>query len=69
MEIDAISPDAANRVTNLLMGAANGRREFDDPLRVETIYDEQRGRMKIILVGSMDNNALLFKLIKASLES
>src|SRR5438105_174162 len=54
VEIDAISPDAANRVTNLLMGAANGRREFDDPLRVETIYDEQRGRMKIILVGSMD---------------
>src|SRR3979490_2378634 len=36
VEIDAISPDLANRVTNLLMGAAKGRGQREDPLRIET---------------------------------
>lgn len=69
VEIDAISPETANRLTNLLVGAANGRGSRDEPLRVETIYDEARGRMKIILVGSMDTNASMFKVIQALLES
>jgi len=69
VEIDAISPDAANRLTTSLMGAANGRRPGDEPLRIETIYDAERARMKIILVGAMDTNASFFKLIRAVLES
>jgi excisionase family DNA binding protein len=69
VEIDAVSPDAANRLTTLLIGTANGRGQGVEPLRVETIYDRERARMKIILVGGMDANASLFKLIKAVLES
>jgi excisionase family DNA binding protein len=69
VEIDAISPESATRLTNLLIGVANSRGQSDDPLRVETIYDEARGRMKVILVGSMDMNASLFKVIKALLEA
>jgi excisionase family DNA binding protein len=38
VEIDAISPETAHRLTTLLMGAASG-------IRIETIYDEQRGRI------------------------
>lgn len=69
VEIDAISPDTVNRVTNLIMGAANGRRPGDGPLRIETIYDAERARLKIILVGGMDANASYFKLISVALES
>jgi excisionase family DNA binding protein len=69
VEIDAISPETANRVTNLLVGAANSRSSQDEPLRIETIYDEARARMKIILVGSMDKNAAMFKVIRAVLDS
>jgi excisionase family DNA binding protein len=74
VEIDAISPDLANRVTNLLMGAANSRGQSEhaqnhQPLRVETIYDQVRARLKIILVGSIDTNASVLKVIKALLES
>jgi len=63
VEIDAISPDSANRVTNLLMGAANSRRPGDEPLRIETIYNQERARLKIILVGGIDTNASMLKLI------
>ena len=69
VEIDAISPEAANRVTTMLMGAAHGRRPGDEPLRIETIYNEERASLKVILVGGMDTNASLFKLIRAVLES
>ncbi len=62
VEIDAISPELANRLTNGLMAAASG-------VRVEAIYDHERGRMKIILVGSMEKNASYFKFIEALLES
>src|ERR1700730_15399487 len=33
VQIDAIDPDQASRMTNLLLGAAKGPREDDEPLR------------------------------------
>ena len=69
VEIDAVSPDTANRVTSLLGGAHNARRSGDEPLRIESIYDAERARMKIILVGGMDTNASYFKIISAVLDS
>jgi len=69
VEIDAISPDLASRVTTLLMSSANGRREGDEPLRIETIYDAERARMKIVLLGGMETTGSYFKIVKAVLES
>ena len=68
VEIDAVSPETASRLTNSLVAVANSRGATDEPLRVETIYDETRGRMRVILVGSMEMNASLFKIISALLE-
>ena len=62
VEIDAISPETANRLTTSLMGGAKG-------IRIEAIYNAERGHMKIILVGSMDSNASYFKFIDLILES
>jgi excisionase family DNA binding protein len=69
VEIDAVSPEVANRLTTILMGAAKGRGAGEEPLRIETIYNEERASMKIILVGGMDSNASLFKVIQAVLGS
>jgi len=69
VQIDAISPDASSRVTNLLVGAANSRRGSEEPLHIETIYDEVRGRLKVILVGDMDTNAAMLKVISGLLEA
>jgi len=57
------------RVANLLLSTAKSREEADEPLRVETIYNEERARLKIILVGSLETSASLLKLIKAILET
>lgn len=53
VEIDAISPESANRITNMLTGGAQHHGEDDQPLRVESIYNAERGRLKVILTGSM----------------
>ena len=67
--IDAISPADANRVTTMLVGIANSRRAPDAPLRIETIYNEERASLKIVLAGDMETHADLFKVIKAVLQA
>ena len=63
VQIDAISADAASRVTNTLMAAVKGRNQDDEPLRIDTIYDEERGRLKVILTGSIGTVTWLLKVI------
>lgn len=68
VEVDAIAPDDASRITNSLLAAAKGRRDGDAPLRIETIYDEERGRLKVVVVGDLRASAALFALIQALAE-
>ncbi len=62
VEIDAVSPELSDRLTKVVMVAAEGT-------RVEAIYHREHGRLKIVLVGSMEQNAAYFKLIAAVLEA
>lgn len=57
--IDAISADAASRVTNSLLAAAKGRRAADEPLRIQTFYDEESARLKIVVIGGLHATATL----------
>ena len=53
VEIDAISPEAASRISNGLVAAAKNHGDEDQGLRIESIYNEERGRLKVILTGSI----------------
>jgi excisionase family DNA binding protein len=61
VEIDAISSEAANHLSMTLVSAANG-------IRIEAIYNPERARLKIILVGDLEKNASYLKFISAMLE-
>ncbi len=67
IEIDAISPEGATRVTNNLLGAAKNP-DREQPLRVESIYNETRAHLKVIVTGGLDETAWMLRLLKASLE-
>ena len=67
--VDAISRQDADRVMTLVMAAVNGRREDDDPMRVQTVYDEERARLRILLLGGVQTSAELLRLVGALLES
>jgi len=69
VQVDAISADGAGRITNHLIGAAKSPRGDDVPLRVETIYDAERARLKVIVIGSLPAAADLFRLLGVILEA
>ena len=64
VQIDAISPQDAQRVVNGVGGAIRGRdRNTDTPLRVDTVYDEVRARLKVIITGSLPTTTYLLQLV------
>jgi excisionase family DNA binding protein len=66
VQIDAISPAAMSRLTTTLTAAVAGQ-HHDPPTRVEAVYDEERGHLKLILLGGLDTVAGLFKITETLL--
>ena len=72
VEIDAIDPDLAGRITNGILGAAGGRHKAGvagEPVRIDTKYDEERARLKVIVTGGVATTASLLGLVSLYLES
>jgi hypothetical protein len=46
------------------MAAVGGRSSDDAALRIESVYDEERASLKIILLGDLETVADLLKLIR-----
>jgi excisionase family DNA binding protein len=70
VEIDAVGPDTAHRISTLLMaGAAHYRGDDGEPLRVKTAYEEERAHMKIIVLGGLADSARVLDQIEAVLTS
>jgi excisionase family DNA binding protein len=69
VQVEAIDVDSASRLTNALMAAARGPRDADQPLRIDTIYDRERSRMKVILTGSIATTVSLLRFITVYVES
>ena len=61
VQIDAISPEAADRMVKTLAAAAEGRAEG---LRVESLYFDDLGRLKLILVGDLAAVSQAFALVE-----
>jgi excisionase family DNA binding protein len=68
VQIDAVSPEAASRVSNGLIAATNGRGGADGPVRVDSIYDETRARLKVIITGGVPTTVGLLQLVHLYLE-
>jgi len=69
VQIDAIDPEAAIRLTNMAIAAPNSREQDGEPLRVDTIYDQHRKRLKIIVSGGIAECVRMLGLIKIWMES
>lgn len=60
VQIEAIEPEEAMRLTNHLVAAANARTDRAEPLHVQTMYDEKRASLKVILAGgAVDTGRML----------
>ena len=68
VQVDAIEPDLADRIGTLVLSAAKAPREGGDPLRVQTVYDAERARLKVVVLGGVGATAELLRLIDALME-
>ncbi|MEU7157948.1 helix-turn-helix domain-containing protein [Streptomyces chrestomyceticus] len=69
VEIDAVDARTADRLSTLLTSAAAHRGPDDRPLRIETVYDPERARMKVVILGGLADTARLFDYMEGVLDS
>lgn len=63
VEIDAVDPRTAHRLSTLLT-SISGRGADDQPLHVQTVYDEERAWLKVIVLGGLGDTARVFTAIE-----
>jgi len=68
MQIDAISVEAAGQIESSLSAFVHGYAKGNEPLRIESIYDRNIGRLKVILLGSANGTVAALKFVTALLE-
>lgn len=69
VRVDAISPESAQRVTTMLLAAAKSPRDEDEPLRVDSGYDEERGQLEVFISGSPVTTIGMLKMVAKLTES
>ncbi|WP_380281590.1 helix-turn-helix domain-containing protein [Kitasatospora purpeofusca] len=63
VQIDAIGVREAARLSNTLLAVVAGPREGPVPLRIETLHNEERSTLKVIVLGAPADTAELLLLI------
>ncbi|MFG2051321.1 helix-turn-helix domain-containing protein [Micromonospora sp. NPDC048935] len=69
VQVDGVDRAAADRLGTLVLTSANTGHDQANPLRVQTVYDEERHRMKIIILGDPAATAELLHLLDAVLDA
>jgi excisionase family DNA binding protein len=68
VDVSAISPGESHRVTTMVMAAVNARKGEADFPRIDTIYYEEHGRLRITITGSLVLTYELLRMINVLLE-
>ncbi|MDG4759842.1 helix-turn-helix domain-containing protein [Micromonospora sp. WMMD710] len=69
VQIDGVDRAAADRLGTLMLASANTGHDQANPLRVQTVHDEERHRLKIIILGAPAAAAELLHLLDAVLNA
>ncbi|MGY0022852.1 helix-turn-helix domain-containing protein [Streptomyces sp. cg35] len=70
VQVDGVDPQAAMRLGNTVVATANsaGADRSGGRLRVETVYDEERAVLKIVVLGGLAEAAELLKIVDVVVE-
>jgi len=66
--VDALPQELAERVVTSLTASAKSRDEADQRLRIDTIYDEERASLKVIITGGIATTTSLLKFVDVLLQ-
>ncbi|MET8865415.1 helix-turn-helix domain-containing protein [Nonomuraea sp. NPDC004580] len=62
VQVDGIDRAAMDRVSTMVLGALSAERSG---LRVEVAYDERRRRLKVVVLGGLEETAQVLRIIDA----
>ncbi|WP_026341366.1 helix-turn-helix domain-containing protein [Actinomadura atramentaria] len=65
VQLDGVDRRTADRLSTLVLAAVNGGSDPGRPLRVQVVHDEERQRMKIVILGGVAETADVLQLIDA----
>ncbi|MEV0808843.1 helix-turn-helix domain-containing protein [Micromonospora sp. NPDC050200] len=65
VQVDGVDRAAADRLGTLVLAGVNTHPDPARPLRVQTVHDEERHRMKIVILGDPAATANLLHLLDA----
>ncbi|MEV4188598.1 helix-turn-helix domain-containing protein [Streptosporangium canum] len=68
VQIDGIDRASADRLGTLVLAGANTSHDPAHPMRVQTVHDEDRDRMKIVILGGAAATAEVLHLLEAILD-
>ncbi|WP_198141672.1 helix-turn-helix domain-containing protein [Micromonospora sp. ATCC 39149] len=68
VQVDGVDRATADRLSTLVLAGANNGYDLAHPLRVQTVHDEERNRMKIVILGGTAATANLLRLLDAVLD-
>jgi excisionase family DNA binding protein len=68
VDVEAIGPDDSHRITTFIMASLNARRGESDFPRVDSLYDTERGRLRMMITASPALTCDLVKTIAALAE-
>ncbi|WP_235863864.1 helix-turn-helix domain-containing protein [Saccharopolyspora kobensis] len=68
VQVDGVDRRSADRLGTLVLAGVNSAREASRPLRVQTVYDEERHRLKVVVLGSAGDTAEVLRLLEAVIE-
>ncbi|MEU1812560.1 helix-turn-helix domain-containing protein [Micromonospora aurantiaca (nom. illeg.)] len=63
VRLDGVDRAAADRLATLVLAGVNTHHDPDRPLRVQTVHDEERHRMTIMILGDLTATADLLRLL------
>ncbi|MEU7807968.1 MULTISPECIES: helix-turn-helix domain-containing protein [unclassified Micromonospora] len=67
LRLDGVDRAAADRLGTLVLAGVNTHHDPDRPLRVQTVHDEERQRMTIMILGDLAATADLLRLVDSVL--
>jgi excisionase family DNA binding protein len=68
VRVDGVDRALADRLGTLVLAGANTHHDPARPLRVQTVHDEERNRMTIVILGDAAATAELLRLLDAVLD-
>lgn len=68
VQIDGVDRAAADRLGTLALAGANTNHHPGHPLRIQTVHDEERHRMKIVILGGAAATAEVLRLLDSVLD-